>query len=140
MYRGRFQLGQLISLGVQCTLADGVASAPDAAPQMRIYTGPVPAQTAIVARSIPVQDRNGTTGLFVFPQLLDSRFGSGTYCALYLWTVGGVYRDALDQFEVIDGGAAGGQVISAAWFPRGASNFLIYQTDSGTLNKGRNPA
>jgi hypothetical protein len=95
MYRGRVQLGQWLTLGVQCTDGDGLPVLPTLPPDLRIYNGSgatVLGQTTngggqtIDTIRVPILDRQNTTGLFQGDFRITSDFAAGPYIAVYEWT------------------------------------------------------
>ena len=136
MYLGKVQLGQEITLGVQCRDSAGTPTAPTAAPQIEVWTG---TSKVLSGKSIPTMDRYGVTGYFQYNLFLDSRFTTGEYKALYRFTAGSYYGLDEDTFEIVAGGDASGAVISLHCFNRPQAQFLVWQTDGGRIQKGRNP-
>lgn len=136
MYRGRFQQGQEITLGLLIADSNGAPVAPDAVPTLRIYGS---AGTLIMSGSVPIQDRFGQTGWFAYQQFLDQRFPADTYSAVYQWAVSSSNRAALDYFEVLGGGSKLGSIVAMDYYRRPQADFVVQNTFAGTLQKGRNP-
>lgn len=123
MYRGRGILGDELFLGVQCS------DAPDAAPEMRIYTE---AGVLVTTKQLPPLDRSAT-GLFGYMLPLGTGFSTGRHYARYTYAVSGDQRSELDAFEILPGGHADGQIISMAFLERPDGNdWIIAQDDMGT--------
>lgn len=136
MFRGRRQLGQFITLGVQCVDASGTPTLPTAPPQLEIWQG---STIVIAAKEIPINDRYRTTAMFLYRQPLDGRFSAGTYLASYTYTVGSLGVFEVDSFEVMAGGNADGAAISLTQFTRPHARLMVWQTDMRKLLYGRNP-
>ena len=136
MNRGRFQLGQFVTLGVQCTDVNDTPTLPTAPPQMEIWQG---STIVIAAKEIPIVDRYRITARFGFRQPLDGRFAAGTYLASYTYTVGSLGVFEIDSFEVVAGGNADGAAIAMTQFDRPHARFLIWQTDMRKILYGRSP-
>lgn len=135
-YRGRRQLGQEIFLAVLTVDGNGTPTIPDNVPTMKIYTG---SGTLVLARSIPIFDRYGTTGLFAYRQFLDGRFASGQYRVTYAWSISGTRYLDEDGFEIVDGGNADGAVLAMTTFVKPQATFIVQDLSSGKTVKGRNP-
>ena len=136
MYRGRYQLGKHLPIGVQCVNATRVPSAPTAAPSFRIYKHDA---TFIIAGSLPPTERYLATGLFEYRQFLTAAFSVGWYYVRYTWAVLGVNFAAFDAFEVVAGGSAGGQINSMFFLDRTDGDWIVTQSDSGNTNINRGP-
>lgn len=132
-----YRLGDRLPLRVQTHNADGAPVTPDACPTVDIYDS---AGTKVVtAKAIPIQDRYGTTGLFFDHLLLDGTFSTGQYLVRYKWAASGYDGVRISQFRVIAGGNVRGQYVSMTFYPRPFAKFLVGQTDSGTIERVRNP-
>ena len=138
MWRGTRILGDEIMLGCSCDPGNGVPTAPDSAPTMRIYdsTG-----TLVVGKTIPPLDKFSSTGLFSYMQPLNSSFATGRYVVRYSYVISGTtYTPEFDVFEIVAGGNAAGQGISMFYLDRPDQNdFILAQTDSGSLTISRGP-
>ena len=139
MYRGRYQLGDEATIGVQCTNADGTPTAPDAAPTITVYAAD--GETIVIDKPIPPKDRAASTGLFEHFLRLGSDYEAGAYSALYKWTTndGGFAGRAVDHFEILPGGSADGTVLGLHYYDAGHAQFLVQQTDAGFVKAGKNP-
>lgn len=139
MYRGRYQLGDEVLIGVQCTDESGNPAAPDAAPTMTIYAddGSKPVEN----KAIPPKDRAESTGLFEHFVRLGSDFAAGAYSVLYKWATGDgdFHGQAVDHFEILPGGHVDGTVLGLHYFDAGHAQFLVQQTDAGLIKAGKNP-
>ena len=139
MWKGRFQQGEFVPLGVACTDANGAPVAPDLAPAVNVY-GPTGTKLLSVA-AIPTMDRFGTTGLFAWGLFLNETYPAGHYTAAYDYDSGaGAFEGGdLDCFEVVPGGDPKGSLISMYWFLQPQAGHVIQELDSGRLTSGNNP-
>ena len=137
MHLGRYRLGDLVPARIQTYDVDGVPVAPAACPTTDWYDNA--GTNVMAAKSIPIQDRYGVTGVFMYEQILDARFAAGRYWILYKWSSGAFNGQELDTFEVVAGGNAQGQYISTFFIDRPHAKFLIGQTDGGVVDRIRNP-
>lgn len=136
MYRGRYQLGQEVPLGVLCLNAADTPTAPDRAPTMKVWDA---AGTRVADLAIPALDRYAVTGLFRHRLFLDGRFAAGRYTVTYHWNAGSFVGLDADTFEIAAGGHADGSVVAMTWYHRPQAEFIVQQLNSGAIVKGRNP-
>jgi hypothetical protein len=134
-YIGRYTQGGQCPLTLACVDVNGTPSLPAAAPTVQVRSD----SGFIQAITLPILDRYGATGLFQYSLPLGSSYPSGRYRVTYHWTVGSFVGTTEDNFEVAAGGDAAGAIIAAQWYERPHANFLVLQTDTGTLLFGRNP-
>jgi hypothetical protein len=135
-YRGRYQQGQEIQLACLCRNGAGTPTQPTASPTVEIWNS---SGAKGFSAAIPILDRYGQLGLFGYPLFLDGRFPTGSYLAVYHYTVGSYIGIDLDSFEVVDGGNPNGVVQAMTWFVTPQAKNIVYQTNKGRLFKGRNP-
>lgn len=135
-YRGRYQLGQEIPLGVLTVNASGAPSFPTTAPHMDVFSG---SAKVVSGKLLPVVDRGGQTGYFHYPLYLGPQFAAGRYSVVYRYLVGTYLGQVEDTFEVIAGGDDEGEVLAMHWFERPQADFVVQQLSSGKLVRGRNP-
>jgi hypothetical protein len=135
MYRGRFQLGFEVPLGVLCVNGSDTPVAPTAAPLMEVYS----ASALVLSKRIPPLDRAAVTGLFQYGLFLGPLFSTGAHTVVYHWASGGTSYASADTFEIIPGGHQDGAVISLYFYERPGARFLVQQLDAGKLVRGRNP-
>ena len=138
MYLGRQQLGT--ELLIPCLTVDGsgLPTAPDVSPSVRILSG----TTLVMSAALPVVDRYGAATnctYFVLPVFLDGRFSVGSYDVIVEWEIGGTVYAESGTFAVVAGGDSGGAVIAMVLHHRPESDFVVYQTTAGTLERGRGP-
>lgn len=137
MYFGRKRLGEQIRLGVQCAPGNTrTPTAPDAAPTFRIYTE---AGVNVVNGSLPPREKFTVTGLFEYMRQLNSLFSTGRHYVRYQYAISSTNYVALDAFEIVTGGDTGGQVISMEFLDTPASDWILFQTDSGNTGINRGP-
>lgn len=138
MYRGRWQLGDTIPLGVLTKNSSGSPTLPTgtiAAPIMSVMS-----DASLIKRLyMPIQDKFGVTAYFLYPLLLDGNFSAGHYRVAYQWMIGAVAGGEQDDFEVVAGGHASGSGIAMAFYNRLGSNWVIMQLEDGTILQRRNP-
>ena len=132
-YRGRYSLGDFIPLQVLCKDVNGVPTNPDLMPEARVFS---PVGNAAGHFSIPVLDPGGQAGLFQLVEGAAAWFNiTGNWRVVYHWTTGsGAFAGVEeDTFEVVNGGAARGNVISMAFYVRPNADFIVWQTDGGSI-------
>jgi hypothetical protein len=134
MYRGEFQLGDLLSLQLQTTSA-GAGAEPDDAPRAFVYSP----SGIVESHLLPVTDERNVTGRFWICLPLDSKYSTGYYWIHYLYVMGGVTKSTLESFEIVAGGDSKGTGISMEHFRRQPNDFVIVQTDGGFLLRKKNP-
>ena len=136
MHRGRFQLGEHVPLAVLCRNSSGQPAAPDAAPQVDVYSDTTHPTTG---KAIPAQDKSLVTGLFTYRLFLGSGFVVGRYTVTYHWVIGANHGMQVDDFEIVGGGHEDGEVISMYFYDRPHADFIVQQLSSGKVVRGRNP-
>jgi hypothetical protein len=137
MYRGRYQQGQEVPLGVFTRNASGAPTLPSAAPTYRVYNT---AGTLVDSGSLPIVDRFGTTGMFGMQKFLGQPYPTGVYYVAYQWTVSSVSYAELDSFEVLGGGNRRGGVVAMEFLRRPQADFVVQNCFDGSIVKGRNPS
>lgn len=138
MYLGRYQQGQTIVFLLQCVNEDGTATLPEIPPQIKIWN---PSGTLIATSQMPILDRYAFTGLFYHRLFLSHGYTvTGGWQATYLYnTSSGHYGFQADNFELLPGGDPDGHVVGMYHYRRPHADFLVHQTESGSIKKGRNP-
>jgi hypothetical protein len=137
MYLGRYQLGSWIDLHLQCTDANGVRSMPDHVPQMKVRKSSD--GSVVMSVLVPVLDKTIQAGLFVYRLFLDVRLSVGQWSVDFFYRVGGKYGVESRTFEILPGGDAKGCVLGMYYLHKPHRDVIVYQTESGTLEKGANP-
>lgn len=135
---GTYLQGQELPLTLRAVGAGGLPDLPRDNPVVSIY-GP----SGIVAARVRMAcDLQGVeTGFFRLPLPLGAPFGTtGTYTVIFSWmdSVGNA-RAATGTFILLPGGAADGAVIGLRSVRRPNAIYLMRQTDSGGLARGKNP-
>lgn len=140
VYLGRYQQGQEVPLVLQCQTQAGLPDDPAAAPAATVYRdGSPPARIETVTLAADL--RGVVDGLFRLPLSLDHRYGTaGRYLVVFRWVDGNGYAHQIPgSFTVLPGGSADGSVVALRYVRRPDARYLIWQTDTGRLVRGRNP-
>ncbi len=135
MYLGRKQLGTTLDLYLQCTDADGVKAMPTYVPWLKVWL----ASTLILSAEMPLVDKSAQVGLFRYPLFLGDAYSVGYGTVAMHYRVSTKYGIEARSFEIVPGGDAAGQVLGMCFYPRPQADFVVYQTESGEIRKGRNP-
>ena len=138
MYRGRFRLGEEITIGVYCFDGNAAPVVPDDCPVAKIFNA---SGHVVYNARVPIQDRYGITGLFQTQVFLGPAFAPGQYTVSYSYSSGGgAYAgEEEDNFEVLPGGDTDGITEAMFYYHRPNADFVIQQLSSGNLKKRRNP-
>lgn len=133
---GRKQLGDWIVLDVKTTSVI-TPTAPTAAPVVSIYdsTG---TSVGTTWKMPPIQ-LNVRTGYFQIRILLTSAFSAGKYVGVVTCTVGGSSFMATFNFTVLANGNAKGAYQSLHHFDCPHFEYLVGQTEDGTIEWRKNP-
>ena len=135
-YAGRHQLGQTVHLYLQCRNASQVPTLPDDAPWLTVLDS---AGASVKTVQMPIQDRRQMTGFFHYPLFLGDGFAAGKYTAQMTYQVSSHTGLEVAELEVTAGGNTDGHVLGMYYYRRPHADFLVYQTESGKIKKGRNP-
>lgn len=135
MWIGQFQLGDFLSLRLQCETSAGVPTVPDDTPTAKIYdaTG-----TLIETINLPVLEPNRSTGWFGKAHRLGSSYSTGRYAIRYTFAITSTFGK-VECFEIVDGGSTTGAVIGMTYYERPHARFVVYATDDGSITAGKNP-
>lgn len=134
---GRFQLGDWLPLCLQAHGSTYAPTLPDNAPTAKIFDA---SGTLVETLNMPINDRYGpTTALFMRRRLLDSSYSTGFYMVTYLWIVSSTGYAETQQFEIVAGGSADGNVIGNYWNETPAAGYVITSLDGGKLLTNRGP-
>lgn len=136
MNLGYFHVGDGIPLALSSENASGTPTLPTTAPVARIYSG----STLIETVSLPICERYKTTAYFQKRHVLGSSYSAGRYHIIYQWVISGTTYKRTACFDVASGGDADGNVIAAAAVARPEAQYVLYETESGKLQSGRNPS
>ncbi len=132
---GDWQLGQEFPITLQATDGD-TPTVPDRAPQLAMFTA---AGTLIRRVLMPADTQSQQTGLFRLPLFLNENFSVGPIHGYIEWLVDGSLFAEPISFRILPGGSTDGTVISMTHVRRPSSNYLLWQTDAGTIFRGTNP-
>lgn len=138
MYLGRFQLGDSIPLSLGTRTGDGVLGPqlPSAAPVAKTYDA---SGTLVETIKLPIKNRYKVTAYFEKRHRLSSSYSAGRYLIVYQWVISATTYQAAAVFDIIEGGNADGAVIALQGVSRPEAIKVLYETESGKLNVGRNP-
>ncbi len=134
-FLGRYQQGQTVTLFCQGKDANGVATLPDRPPQAKVFNG----TTVVEANEMPILDRYINTGFFQHHLFLGAAYSAGQYRVVYYYRVGSYYGVEEDGFEIVAGGHQDGSILNMYFFRRPQADYIVYETEDGIINKGRNP-
>lgn len=137
MHIGRFQLGRRVPLSVRAVDSSSTPALPTAVPTAKIVR--LDTNTLVVTHSIPIKERYVITGLFQFDLLLTSAYSAGDYGVTFDWTISGTAYSKEQQFTVVVGGDAAGQIIGLSYLTRPNADHVVFACDGGTIQDGRNP-
>lgn len=130
---GRFQPGQVVTIGVATVDGSDNPVAPLAAPVATVTNS---SSDVVFSGKIAM---NLDTMHFALPIFLGILYPLGTYTVSYTWSAVGFSGSASDTFEVIGGGDIGGRVISIYAYVQPQAQYVIAQLSSGNIVQGRNP-
>ena len=154
-YLGRYQLGDSVPLGIQSREPGSSASVYGQSAPAQPATGSRPSASIYAADGnivgsailLPVVDRYKTLDAgsdnnwwFARSHLLDSNFSTGRHIVIYTWKHGSTTMRKAAAFDIFDGGDPDGSVITMNAFQRPEAVNVLYDTQSGKLQSGRNPA
>lgn len=135
MFLGRFMLGAHVAISANCRAADR-PYAPVAAPVFRVYDG---SGLLVASGKIPPSDVGAVTGLFIFNLRLGDDFAVGQHSVIIQFTANGSPRMAVQHFEIVEGGDTDGAVVSAYFYERPMSSFVVGRLDSNQRILAKNP-
>jgi hypothetical protein len=133
---GRFQAGQVVTVGVTTLDSGGSPATPDAAPAATVKD---PGGNTVWSGKLPMAPGAYPPTAFALPVFVGVGYSLGTYTVSYTWAVGAFNGTASDTFTVIGGGDVGGRVISLYAYGRPEARFVVAQLSSGNTIQGRNP-
>lgn len=140
LYLGRYQQGVELPLSLQCVDASDSPDDPQDVPVATIWLdGSTPALVETV--ELAAAERGVVTGFFRRPHFLGNSYSSaGRYLVVYKWLDSDGTGHAKEaSFTLLPGGSDDGAVIAATPVERPDARYLLYQTDAGSLVRGRNP-
>lgn len=132
-YLGRQQLGTYLDVYFQSRLA-GVATLPDAVPSVRIYS----ASSLVYSKKMPIIDKSYSPGLFRSQVFLGTGFDVGQHTVHIGYAIAGNPKVEIRNFEIVPGGNVLGQVLGMTYVHYPQADFIVYQTESGLILRGKN--
>lgn len=135
---GPHQLGDVVSLRLQCRDSGGRVTSPATPPVASVYG---PTGTVIDRVKMSADLQGAVLGSFRLPLLLDEDYGTeGMHTVLFQWTTTtGSPGAALASFLLVGGGNADGAVTSLYPYRRSEATYLMRVTEAGDVIRGRNP-
>jgi len=126
-YRGRYQLGDYVTLTFQSVDANGVPTTPTAIPSVQIFD---PNGVLQFTLQTPATDQALVTGLFQLRWFV-TQGALGNWRAIFAYVIGAFSGLIEDTYEVIEGGDPRyGNVISMTYFIRPDADYIVYEVDS----------
>ena len=122
---------------MQCADINGTPTMPDDPPHVKIYRTSDGA--VVYSREIPLLDKVVQVGLFQVKVFLNEAFAAGDHEMEVVWSISPATFMKVMAFSVMAGGDANGQVLGMTYYPLPDANFIVYQTENGTIFKGKNP-
>jgi hypothetical protein len=132
---GRFQLGGTVPLFLITTDANKTPQVPTFPPTVKIWKPSGLLQVAFV----PTIETYTQTGVFLGRVFLGAQFAVGLYRVSYYYQIGLFQGVQVDNFEIMAGGNADGNVMSMYYYACAQANFVVQGLDSGKIVQGRNP-
>lgn len=135
-YLGRYQIGQTVTCLLQSRDGNQAIALPARPPQAKVFLG----ATVVEFREMPILDRFVQTGFFQLHLFLGTAYALGKYQVVYYYQVGAWYGLEADDFEIVGGGDPDGAILGMYWYQRPQADYSVYSTETGTIQRGRNPA
>lgn len=136
MDHGRRQLGTRLDLWLQCVDGAGAPAMPDDVPQLKIWDA---AGDLTLDTRMPVFDRFKSVGLFHLEAFLGAGYAAGKYNLSMTYVADGYHGIETGTFEIVGGGHQDGSVVGTYFYHRPHADFIVKQTETGTISRGRNP-
>ncbi len=133
---GRYPLGGTVHLYLVCTDGARAPALPDNAPRLAVFDS---SGNRVLTKQIAIQDRYQVTGLFHHPLFLGAPFGTGHYGVELSYSISGAPFLETAAFDVTGDGNVEGDTLAMYFFRRPHADFVVWQTESGKIKKGRNP-
>lgn len=137
MFLGHYQLGDLVPISVWTRTAADTPTEPDDVPAVHVMDSD---GDVSVGRTIPIVDRMDVTGYFLYRINLNENFAAGYWTVHITYAIGGNHFAETRQFEILAGGNAEGNGIAMYFFKPPNNDYVLMQTDRGTLKRLRNPS
>lgn len=134
MYLGRQQLGTWIDIYLQCRDSAKTPTMPDAVPTIRIRDS-----LGVLVHSglMPIVERD--RALFCTRLLLGAGFAVGTQTVEMAYLIAGATKIDSRTFEISPAGNPTGQVLGMTYFHHPSADSIVYQVESGSILRGKNP-
>jgi hypothetical protein len=132
---GTYPLGGTAHCYLRTKNSSGVPTAPDDAPRIVVLGS----SGEVYNSRMPALDPFQITGLFHTPLFIGAGFAAGHYSAVMTYDVGSHSGIEQLEFEVKANGDVEGNILAMHFFRRPHADFLVWQTESGKIKKGRNP-
>lgn len=129
-------LGSLVPLMVQTVNNALTPTVPTRCPHADIFTN---GGTKVASILMPVIDKGGQTGLFLYQLSLDSRFSTGSHIVVYHYRLSTTPYVAQAAFRIVAGGHAEGSAEALAVLRIPQAEFVLMHTDGGRAIRQRNP-
>jgi len=136
MFLGYFQLGDMVPISVWTLDGSKAPSQPDDVPVARVYDS---SGDLVLSQKLPVVDSADVDGFFQHRINLDQLFSTGYHSVIVHYAVDSTDYAEVFQFEILPGGNQEGNGISMHFFKQQAADFVLLQTDRGSLKRLRNP-
>lgn len=88
---------------------------------------------------MPILDRRQIDGLFHLPIFLGAGYEAGHHSVTMTYQVSSHQGVDQAEFEILPYGDTDGHLLSMYFFRRPHADFVLWQTESGKIKKGRNP-
>lgn len=136
IYLGRQPLGGTVHVFLRTKDEVGTPSLPEDAPRLVVFDS---AGDQVLNTRMPILDRRQLTGLFHLPVFLGHQFSAGHYSVEMNYQVDTHFGLEQAEFEVLAHGHTDGHILAMHFFRRPHADFLVWQTESGKIKKGKNP-
>lgn len=141
MYLGRFQRGDSIPLSYSCVDINGATVLPNQAPTASIHSTAGTLQGTAIKLPVKHADINssGTLLGFFSKRHFIGSLSTGRYNIFYQLASDPTIIKRVDNFDVIAGGSANGDVIAIDYTPQFGRQAIQYDTEDGNIFLGKNP-
>jgi hypothetical protein len=137
MFIGHYQLGDLLPVSVWTLDSAEAPVKPDDVPILQIQDS---SGNAVLAKALPIVDSAGITGFFQYLVNLDQLFQAGYHSIIIHYVISSNSYAAVRNFEIVAGGNSEGNGIAMHFFKQPAADYVLLQTDRGSLKRLRNPS
>ena len=142
MYLGRYQLGEVVPVVVQCRNRNQKPVRPDIAPLAAIYRLDSSGAVPVTSRYMSMREKSALTSFFQLDLFLNATLfvNGGQHVAIVTYTSEGADQVEEEFFEIVGGGNELGVVTGLHYWERPEARQLVMLTQLGTLRAGRNPS